>query len=123
MEQFKRFVSSRKTLVWTNVILLLYELFFTLSILGCISGLETHFGGGLGDLLFIFVMYGVLIAHVIGLFVCVVWNAKAYWFAILLAIFLLPLTILHVEALRGNSKGYSNFGNYHGLYYDRQSIQ
>lgn len=119
---FKGFIGSKTTIVWANVILLFYEFFFMLSICGKLPGLETHFGGGLGDLLFLYILIVTLIIHVVGLFICAVAEAKTDKYIALLMMPLFPLMSLHELAFEGNLREYTTGGNYHGLYYNIKKV-
>lgn len=118
---FRRFISSKTTIVLANIIFLFYEIFFTLSVFGKIPGLHTHFGLGMGDMLLSFMTVGILAIHAIGLFICAIAEVKADKYLILLAVCFLPIFGLHTLAIGGNFDGHS--GRYwRGLYYDREKV-
>ncbi len=120
-EKIKQIITSRKTIISANILLIGYEVFFTLSVCELLPGLGTHFGAGLGDLVFTFITLCIPIIHMLGLLVCFARSSRTFSYIILLAVCLLPLIGLHAIAFEGNLNGHSRTHAY-GLYYDRLKV-
>ncbi|MCD8092888.1 MAG: hypothetical protein LUF01_08690 [Bacteroides sp.] len=117
MKLKRRFVILLNLLVW------IYESFFLVAVCGAIPHAEVHFGGGLGDLICVFVLMGLIIGRIIALSIMVFKVSKAVYFLIPLILVSIPMIDMHCMAARGNeSNGYMMMGNYVGLYYDSEKI-
>lgn len=120
----KPFSITKKNLALANLILLLYALFFTLAMCGSFPALSVAFGGGIGDVLWLFLMIGVLIVFFVGFFICILReHVETSWFIALFTMCFVPLAGLHLGAVGGNFNGYQNDRHKEwGLYYDRPKV-
>lgn len=117
MEPFKRFF------VLFNILACGYEIFFFAAVCGAIPHAQVHFGGGLGDLLYFFILILLIPAHIITLLILIYKVKRAIWLLVPLVVVFFLLSELHSLAARGNwHNGYMVGGNFAGLYYDAGSV-
>ena len=108
--------------VVVNLLVWAYEFFFLAVILGGIKGLNVHFGGGLGDLLYTILLTGMVLLHIISLTVFAYKRLRILFFLILVCLPINLLIMMHLDAARGNEEnGYMTGGNCTGLYYDAKA--
>lgn len=115
---------DRTQRVWiiVNLLVWAYECFFLLVICGRVKGLAVFFGGGLGDLLYIFLLAGMMLLHIVLLAVFTHNHLRAIFFVILVCLPIWLLTVMHLAAAQGNEEnGYMTGGNLTGLYYDQEA--
>ena len=114
----------RRRLIILNILVCSYEVFFFIAICGFMPRLNVHFGGGLGDLAYIFISLLILLAHVIAIVIMSRKVRHPIWFMIPLLPVCWILTIIHMKATEGNvSNGYrTSASNLIGLYIDDRKI-
>lgn len=116
---FVRMGINRRLMIILNLLVWYYEVFFFIAVCGALPHAQVHFGGGLGDLVFMFMLIALLLAHIIALSIMSYKTSRAVLFFIPLLIVLFPLVEMHLTAARGNQyNDYSIGGNCTGLYYD-----
>lgn len=114
----------RRVLLLLNLLVWCYEVFFFAVVCGALPHAQVHFGGGLGDLLFVFMLAAMIVVHIIVLSIMSYKTSRAALFFIPLGIVLFPLAGMHQAAARGNeSNDYMTGGNCTGLYYDSAQKQ
>lgn len=113
----KRFWIIVNLLVWA------YEFFFLIAVCGGVKGFAVYFGGGLGDLLYFFLLAGTVLLH-IGLLAVLIYNRRrTVFFAVLVCLPVAPLYKMHTVAARGNERnGYMIGGSRVGLYFDPEAL-
>lgn len=105
-----------------NLLMWAYELFFTIVICDGVEGLNVHFGGGLGDLLYVFILVGMALLHIVLLTIFTYKHLQTIFFIVLMCMPVFPLTLMHLNAARGNEENnYMISGNYAGLYYNNKA--
>lgn len=105
-----------------NLLVWAYECFFLVAVCGGIKGMAVYFGGGLGDLLYIFLLAGMVLLHIILLAVFTYKHLRIIFFIILVCPPINLLIMMHSDAARGNEEnGYMTGGNWTGLYYDQEA--
>lgn len=118
---FIRIGWQRRLAILLNLVVWGYEIFFFVVACEGVPHLSIHFGGGLGDLLYFFVLVLLIPAHIIILCILTYKALPVDWFVIFapLAPVCLLLAGMHLSAARGNEEnGYMIAGNCAGLYYD-----
>lgn len=112
----------RRLLILLHLLTWIYELFFLIVVCNFVPHLSVHFGGGLGDLAFFFLLAGLILVHIILLSVLVYKTSRTFWLLIPLAAVCFLMIIMHESAARGNEEnGYMTGGNCTGLYYDAEA--
>lgn len=108
-----------------NLLVWAYEIFFVTVVCGVVGDLSIAFGGGLGDLLYIFVLAGLILLHIILLAVFTYKHLRSVFLAALVCLAIYPLVIMHQDAARGNVyNGYRTItSNSVGLYYTQADIE
>lgn len=105
-----------------NLLIWAYELFFTIVVCDGVEGLNVHFGGGLGDLIYLFILVGMALLHIVLLAIFTYNRLHTFFFVILMCMPVFPLMLMHVSAARGNEENdYMISGNCAGLYYNSQA--
>lgn len=107
-----------------NLLVWAYEFFFLLAVCGMVKGAAVYFGGGLGDLLYFFLLVGTVLLH-IGLLAVFIHNRRrTVFFVLLVCLPIAPLYKMHQEAARGNERnGYMIGGNWAGLYFNQEAFR
>lgn len=119
VQVFSKMEIRRRLMIILNMLVWCYEFFFFIAVCGGLPHAMVHFGGGLGDLLFVFILAALILAHIITLSIMSYKTSRAVLFFIPLLVVLFPLAGMHETAARGNkSNGYMTAGNCTGLYYD-----
>lgn len=119
---FERMPWRRRLAMLFNLVVWGYEIFFLAAVCGALPHASVHFGGGLGDLLFVFLLAGLILGHIIVLSVMAYKISIPWLFLIPAGLALLLLLQMHLTAARGNEEnGYMTAGNCTGLYYDAES--
>lgn len=107
-----------------NLLMWAYEFFFMVVVCEGVENLRVDFGGGLGDLFYIFMLTGVVLLHIVLLAICTYKHLQSVYFIILVCMPILPLAKMHWDAARGNeANGYMTGGNSTGLYYDAEDYR
>ena len=60
---------SKRIWIIVNLLVWAYECFFMAAICGGIKGMNVYFGGGLGDLVYFFMLIGISLLHPVLLFI------------------------------------------------------
>lgn len=116
---FVKMKIRRRLMILLNLLLWCYEVFFFVAVCGGLPYAKVNFGGGLGDLLFVFILAALILGHIITLSIMSYKTSRAALFFIPLLVVLFPLVDMHQTAARGNkANGYMKAGNSTGLYYD-----
>ena len=107
-----------------NLLMWAYEFFFMVVVCEGVENLRVDFGGGLGDLFYIFMLAGVVMLHIVLLAICTYKHLQSVYFIILVCLPILPLAKMHWDAARGKKEnGYMTRGNSTGLYYDAEAYR
>lgn len=115
---------SKRLWIIVNLFVWAYECFFLIAVCGGIKGMNVFFGGGLGDLLYLFLLVGIVLLHIVLLAVFIKKKLRTVFYIILLCLPIYPLVIMHSAAARGNEEnGYMTGGNFTGLYYNLEAYQ
>lgn len=123
---------KRQTLSWwkrlwiiVNLLVWIYEIFFAMAVCGDVKGVFVAFGGGLGDLLYLFILAGLILLHIILLAVFTYKHLRPVFLFALVCLSIYPLIIIHQIAAQGNIyNGYSTAtSNSLGLYYTQADIE
>ena len=114
----------QRLLIIFNLLLCGYEVFFFIAVCGFMPRLNVHFGGGLGDLGYIFISFLLLAAHIIAFVIMSRKVRRPVWFLMPMIPVCWILTILHMKAAEGNAdNGYRTLdSNLIGLYIDDRRI-
>lgn len=115
---------EKRLWIVVNLLVWAYEIFFTMVVSNVVDGLSVHFGGGLGDLLYLFTLAGIIVLHIILLAVFSYKHLHVLFFIVLVCMPVYPLVSMHLAAARGNeANGYTIMGNGAGLYYDAEAYR
>ncbi len=121
---FAHMKPGRRLIILLNLLVWGYEVFFFIAVCGVIPHTDVHFGGGLGDLLYVFTLIGLIISHIIALSIMVFKVSKTVHFLIPLVVVGIPMIDMHFTAAKGNkSNDYMVMGSLAGLYYDAEKIR
>lgn len=119
---FAKTDTRRRWLIILNLLVWCYEIFFFIAVCGGLPNASVNFGGGLGDLLFVFALIVLMLAHIIALSIMSYRTSQAVLFLIPLAVVAFPLVGMHGTAARGDEhNGYMTGGNSTGLYYNAKA--
>lgn len=112
----------KQFLIVINLSVWAYEFFFFLAVCGLVKGMNVFFGGGLGDLLYFFLLIGTVLLHIGLLALSTYNNTRTIYFVLLVFLPIFPMVIMHQAAARGNeANGYMIGGNLAGLYFDSET--
>lgn len=119
---FVRMPRRRRLAILLNLAVWGYEIFFFAAVCGALPHASVHFGGGLGDLLFLFLLMGLILGHIVALSIMAYKTSRPGWFLLPAGFAVLLLVNMHLTAARGNEEnGYMTAGNCTGLYYDAEA--
>lgn len=105
---------SKRLWIIVNLFVWAYECFFLIAVCGGIKGMNVFFGGGLGDLLYLFLLVGMVLLHIVLLAVFIQKKLRTVFYIILVCLPIYPLVIMHSAAARGNEEnGYMTGGNFY----------
>ena len=95
---------SKRLWIIVNLFVWAYECFFLIAVCGGIKGMNVFFGGGLGDLLYLFLLVGMVLLHIVLLAVFIQKKLRTVFYIILVCLPIYPLVIMHSAAARGNEE-------------------
>lgn len=115
---------SKRIWIIVNLLVWAYECFFMAAVCGGIKGMNVYFGGGLGDLVYFFMLIGITLLHIFLLGIFIKKKLRTVFYIILVCLPIYPLVVMHSAAARGNEKnGYMTGGNIACLYADFETYQ
>lgn len=115
---------SKRIWIIVNLLVWAYECFFMAAVCGGIKGMNVYFGGGLGDLVYFFMLIGITLLHIFLLGIFIKKKLRTVFYIILVCLPIYTLVVIHSAAARGNEKnGYMTGGNIACLYADFETYQ
>lgn len=121
---FTKTGTRKRLMIILNLVVWCYEMFFFIAVCGGLPHTQVHFGGGLGDLLFLFMLIGLILVHIIMLSIMSYKTSQAALLFIPLAVVAFPLLGMHGTAAWGDKDNdYMTAGNNTGLYYDAAQVR
>lgn len=118
----QKFGWKQRLWIIINLLVWAYEFFFMVVVCEGVENLRVDFGGGLGDLFYIFMLAGVVLLHIVLLAIFTYNHLQTFFFVVLMCMPVFPLMLMHLNAAQGNEENdYMISGNWAGLYYNRQA--